>query len=143
VGPITAEELTEATQYGKNKKAPGYIGINIELTKYALATVNYRSSDLLNVYWSKLHTRKATEYVGMKQRSCRLSPTAHAGNTRNQPTCLCWTIRSVNPVRISLPFGCPLSQQNSRNYNSVKCTLSGKICFSYVGTIKSIASLQR
>jgi hypothetical protein len=29
-----------------------------------------------------------------------------------------------------------------KNYNSVKCRLSGKICFSCVGTIRSISSLQ-
>jgi hypothetical protein len=50
------------------------------------------------------------------------------GNTRNQPACLCWTIRSVNPVWSSLPTGLRLSQHKSRNYNPVKCSFSGKIC---------------
>jgi hypothetical protein len=76
-----------------------------------------------------MHTRKATKYVGMKLRSCRLSPTPHTRNTRNRPTCLCWTIRSVNPVWTYFPSGLPLSQQKSRNLNSVKCILSGKFLF--------------
>jgi hypothetical protein len=70
---------------------------------------------------------------------CRLRPTTR---TRNQSTCLCWTIRSVNPVWTFLPSGPPLSQQKSRNYNSIKCRLRGKNCFSCVGAIRSIASLQ-
>jgi hypothetical protein len=89
-----------------------------------------------------MHTRKATKYVGMKQRSCRLNQIWHTGNTRNQPTCLCWTIRSVNQVWTSLPSGLPLSQQKSRNYSSVKCSFSGEMCTSYVGNTRSIASLQ-
>jgi hypothetical protein len=40
---------------------------------------------------AKMHM-KATKYVGVKRRSCRLSPTSHTGNTRNEPTCLCCTI---------------------------------------------------
>jgi hypothetical protein len=40
------------------------------------------------------------------------------------------------------PIWPPLSQQRSRNYNSVKRRLSGKICFSCIGTIRSISSLQ-
>jgi hypothetical protein len=47
----------------------------------------------------------------VKRRSCRLSPTSHTGNTRNEPTCLCCTIWSVNPVWISLASGPLLSQQ--------------------------------
>jgi hypothetical protein len=33
-------------------------------------------------------------------------------------------------------------QRKKNNYNSVQCRLSGKICFSCIGTIRSIASLQ-
>jgi hypothetical protein len=73
------------------------------------------------------------KYVGMKRRSCRLNQTLHTGSTRNQPTCLCWTIRSVNPVWTSLPTGLPPSQQKPENYNSVQCRLGAKI--SCVGTI--------
>jgi hypothetical protein len=40
------------------------------------------------------------------------------------------------------PVWTPLITAESRNYNSVKCSLSGKIYFSCVGTIRSIASLQ-
>jgi hypothetical protein len=31
-----------------------------------------------------------------KRRPCRLNQTPHTGNTRNPPTCLWQTIRSVN-----------------------------------------------
>jgi hypothetical protein len=55
---------------------------------------------------------------------------------------------SAGPTDQSTQFGLlshlerTLSQQNSENYISVKCGLSGKICFSHVGTIRSISSLQ-
>jgi hypothetical protein len=38
-----------------------------------------------------------------------LSPTPPTGNTKNQPTCLSWTIRSGNPAWTFLPSGLPLS----------------------------------
>jgi hypothetical protein len=85
-----------------------------------------------------MHTKKATKYVGMKRRSCRLSPPPPTENARNQTTCLCWTIRSVNPLWTSVPSGPPSSQQKSTNYNTVKCSLSGNICFSCVGIIRRI-----
>jgi hypothetical protein len=65
-----------------------------------------------------------------------LNQTRRTGNTRNQPSCLCWTIRSVNPVWTSLPSGPPLSQHKPESYNSVQWRLSGKIWFSCVGIIR-------
>jgi hypothetical protein len=55
--------------------------------------------------------------------------TPHTGNTRNQPACLCWIIRSINPAWIPLPSGPQSSQQKSRDYNAAKCSLSGKNLF--------------
>jgi hypothetical protein len=75
------------------------------------------------------HMRKAIKYVGMERRSCRSNPTPHTGTTRNQPTCLCWTIRSVNLVWTSLPSGPPLLQQKSRDYSTAKCSEKGKNLF--------------
>jgi hypothetical protein len=40
------------------------------------------------------------------------------------------------------PIWTPLITAEVKNYNSVKCRLSGEICFSCAGTIKSILSLQ-
>jgi hypothetical protein len=57
------------------------------------------------------------------------TPTPHTGNTRNQPTCLCWTIRSVNPVWTFPPSEPQLSQQKSRDYIAIICSLIGRILF--------------
>jgi hypothetical protein len=58
----------------------------------------------------------------------QIEPNTTYKNTRNPPTYVCWTIRSVNPVWTSLPSVFSLSQQKSRDYNSVQCRLSRKIC---------------
>jgi hypothetical protein len=63
--------------------------------------------------------------------SCRLNQTPHSGNTRNLPTCLWSTIRSVNQTWASFPSGLPLLQQKSENYNSIQCRLCVKIVFLY------------
>jgi hypothetical protein len=41
------------------------------------------------------------------------------------------------------PIWTPVIIAEVKSYNSVQCRLSGKICFSCVGTIRSISSLQR
>jgi hypothetical protein len=92
--------------------------------KYKLAQGILEESNMTN-----MHTRWATEYVGKKRRSCRLSQTPPTGNTRNPPTCLWQLIRSVNPAWTSLPSGFPLLQQKSENYNSVQCRLCRKVVF--------------
>jgi hypothetical protein len=48
----------------------------------------------------------------------------------------------VSPSSDICPIWTPLSQQKWKNYNSVKCRLSGNICFSCVGTIRSVSSRQ-
>jgi hypothetical protein len=57
---------------------------------------------------------------------------------RPHVTCLWYTIWSDNPAWSPLPSGLPLSQQKSKNYNSVKCRSSGKFWFSSVNIIRRI-----
>jgi hypothetical protein len=118
-----------------NSETRRHLDVRIKEHKYNLTQNLLEKSKLAQRAYEVGH-----KICWSEQRSCILSPTPHTGNTRNKSTCLCWTIQSVNPVWTYLPPGPPLSQQKSRNYDSIKCSLSVKICFSCVGPIRSIAS---
>jgi hypothetical protein len=119
--------------------ASSYLQSKFHCHKYAIRSTNitWHKVCLEDQSYPNMRTKKATKYVGIKRRFCKLNQRPHIENTRNPPKCLWQIIRSVNPVWTSLPSGLPWSQQKSENYTSVQCRLSGKICafFFCVGTI--------
>lgn len=55
IDPITQEELQNALQTGKNKKAPGTDKINLELLKYASNKTQIKILNFINVCWHSGH----------------------------------------------------------------------------------------
>jgi hypothetical protein len=73
--------------------------------------------------------------------SCRLSTTPHTENTKNQPTCFCWTIRSVNPVLDISPIWALVITAEVKKIQLRPVQIEWEILC--IGTIRSIVLLQR
>jgi hypothetical protein len=89
-GPVRDSQQTKQCVYSIPRDcARCYIGETSRPLEVRISEHKYNlTQGLLEKNQPNTPTKKATKYVGMKRRSCRLNQTLHTGNTRNPPACL-------------------------------------------------------
>jgi hypothetical protein len=91
----------------------------------------YQIFSLLEISNEPNACMKATKYAGKKKSYCRLNQTPHTGNP-DRPSDQATQLGHLSHLN-------SIITAEVKNYNSIQCRISAKICYFYVGTIQRIS----